>query len=237
MIPQLRRYLFMNYMENDNIPPIPESMLQAKREPADAIDRLATILSWALVPLMMPVYGILLIFGLSQLSAVPTGVKVIVSLIIVAINVVLPMMLVCLLKLFGLVDDIGLNNRKERLLPYIITILAFCGSGWYIASNGAPSWTVMFFFGGAAAAAVNAIVNFWWKISAHAAGIAGIVALLVRIRMEWMPSDAIFALTIIWVILAGMLGSARVWLGRHTVWQVMAGYAVGFLAVYLLTIF
>ena len=58
---------------------------------------------------------------------------------------------------------------------------------------------------------------------------------MVRIRMEWMPSDGILAWTVVWVLLAGILGSARVWLGRHTVGQVMAGYAVGFLSVYLLT--
>ena len=62
-----------------------------------------------------------------------------------------------------------------------------------------------------------------------------VVALMVRIRMEWMPSDGILAWTVVWVLLAGILGSARVWLGRHTVGQVMAGYAVGFLSVYLLT--
>ena len=31
--------------------------------------------------------------------------------------------------------------------------------------------------------------------------------------------------------LSGILGTARVWLGRHTAWQVIAGYAVGFLSV------
>lgn len=220
-------------MENMNIPE--STTPEAKANDIGGIDRLATLLSWVLVPLMMPLYGILMLFSLSQLAAATIGVKAIVSLVIIGINVVLPMMLVCLLKLFGLVKDIGLNNRKECLLPYAITVLAFCGSGWYMASNGAPSWTVMFFFGGAAAAAVNAIVNFWWKISAHAAGIAGVVALMVRIRMEWMPSDGILAWTVVWVLLAGILGSARVWLGRHTVGQVMAGYAVGFLSVYLLT--
>ena len=37
------------------------------------------------------------------------------------------------------------------------------------------------------------------------------------------------------IIVSGLLGSARVWLGRHTVWQVLAGYAVGFCSVFFLT--
>ena len=36
------------------------------------------------------------------------------------------------------------------------------------------------------------------------------------------------------MVLSGLLGSARIWLGRHTVWQVVAGYAVGFCSVFFL---
>ncbi len=207
----------------------------AGRRETDPVSRIASLLSWILVPLMMPVYATMLLFGLSPLAAAPFGTKTVVTLIILAINVALPMMLVYLLKLFGIVRDVGLNERKERLIPYIITMVALSGSAWFMASKGAPLWIVMFYAGGAAAAFVNFVVNFRWKISAHAAGIAGVVAMLVRMRMEWLPSDGIFVWTIVWVLLAGILGSARVWLGRHTAWQVLAGYAVGFLGVYLLT--
>ena len=207
----------------------------AGRRETDPVSRIASLLSWILVPLMMPVYATMLLFGLSPLAAAPFGTKTVVTLIILAINVALPMMLVYLLKLFGIVRDVGLNERKERLIPYIITMVALSGSAWFWASNGAPRWIVLFYAGGAAAAFVNFGFNFRWKISAHAAGIAGVVAMLVRMRMEWLPSDGIFVWTIVWVLLAGILGSARVWLGRHTAWQVLAGYAVGFLGVYLLT--
>lgn len=38
------------------------------------------------------------------------------------------------------------------------------------------------------------------------------------------------------IIMAGLLGSARVWLGRHTLLQVLAGTAVGFLSVWSLSL-
>ena len=44
---------------------------------------------------------------------------------------------------------------------------------------------------------------------------------------------------LIWLIAAvacaGLTGSARLWLGRHTLGQVLSGYAVGFCSVYFLT--
>ena len=79
-------------MENMNIPE--STTPEAKANDIGGIDRLATLLSWVLVPLMMPLYGILMLFSLSQLAAATTGVKAIVSLVIIGINVVIPIILV-----------------------------------------------------------------------------------------------------------------------------------------------
>lgn len=199
------------------------------------IDKAASLISWILVPLMMPVYATWMLLELSPLAAVPAKAKIGFLAIIFGINMLVPMLLVYLLKLFGLVHDVGLNNRRERLIPYIITVVALAVSAWFVGSKGAPLWIMMFYAGGACAGLINFIINFRWKISAHAAGIAGVVALLVRLSVNWIPTTGLFVWTIIWVLLSGLLGSARVWLGRHTVWQVVAGYAVGFISVYLLT--
>ena len=109
------------------------------------------------------------------------------------------------------------------------------GTGWFMWTKHAPLWFVMFFAGGAAAGVINMIINFKWKISAHSAAIAGIVALLIRIMHEGSAQPSVMVWIIVWVALSGLLGSARIWLGRHTVAQVFAGYAVGFLSVFLLT--
>lgn len=191
------------------------------------------ILSWVLVPLLMPVYGLMLAFGLSILEVAPMGMRLGFTLIVAGINVLIPMLLVVLLKKLGLVDDLGLNGRKERLIPYIISIVALVVTAIFMYYRGAPHWLVWFFGGGAVGGFVNMLINFRWKISAHAAGIAGVAALLVRIARDGNPHPSVLGWLIAVVILAGLLGSARVWLGRHTVWQVLAGFAVGFTSVIL----
>ena len=200
-----------------------------------ASDIFSTFLSWTLVPLMMPVYGMMLIFGLSILDNTPAATRTVFTLIVAAFNLLVPMILVLLLKKMGLVHDVGLNERKERMIPYIITILCMGGTGLFMLYKGSPMWVGMFFTGGAAAALVNLIINFKWKISAHSAGIAGIVALLIRIIKDGNPEPSSMSWLIVWILLAGLLGTARVWLGRHTVWQILAGYAVGFCSVFFLT--
>ncbi|MCM1369067.1 MAG: phosphatase PAP2 family protein [Candidatus Amulumruptor caecigallinarius] len=199
------------------------------------VARFCNFLSWILVPLLMPVYGLLLAFGLSILSFADIKVKLIFTLIVAAITLVIPSLLVVLLKKFGLVEDVGLNGRKERTIPYVICILSLVATALFMWFRAAPLWLTMFFAGGAVAGVVEVVVNFRWKISVHAAGIAGIVALLLRIMRSGYASSDAFVWLIVAVVLAGMLGSARVWLQRHTVTQVLAGYAVGFCSIFFMT--
>ena len=197
-------------------------------------DQISHILSWVLVPILMPVYGILFIFRLSILDVIPAGMQTAVTFVIAGINFFAPMLLILLLKFLGVVQDVGLNGQKERAVPYIITALCYGASAWFVASRGAPVWVAMFFCGGVVASLVNLAINFKWKISAHAAAIAGVVAMLIRLEREAATEPQLFVWLLITIGLAGLLGSARVWLGRHTVWQVLAGFAVGFCCVFFL---
>lgn len=233
------------------IEPVAEENAAGKAEMADSdrpvqpkdetplehiVTRCANILSWVCVPLLMPVYGIILIFTLSFLAYAPFTTKLVFTLIVFGANFIVPMLLVLLLKKIGLVDDLGLNGRKERLIPYIISIVCLGGTGVFLYMKMAPLWVAMFYAGGALAALINMLINFRWKISAHAAGIAGVVAMLIQIMKEGPAAPETTGWIVASIIIAGLLGSARIWLGRHTLMQVLCGTAVGFLSVWTLSL-
>ena len=203
-------------------------------EVEEAITSASHILSWVLVPLLMPVYGVMLAFGLSILSFTGFGTRLAFTAIVAAFNVAIPALLVLLLKKLGFVRDVGLNEQKERFLPYVICILCLTGTALFMAYKHAPEWLTMFFLGGALVGIVEVVINRWWKISVHAAGIAGIVALLIHMMLGEYAAPATQTWLLISVGLAGLLGAARIWLGRHTLAQVLAGYAVGFAAVFFM---
>lgn len=211
-----------------------------EREPAPtaltlAADRVSTFLSWVMVPLLMPVYGLLLAFGLSILQYVPTGSKIVFVIVTAVLNIILPAIVILLLKRIGIVRDIGLNDQDERFWPYFVAIVCLGVTAWFVSAKGAPMWLTMFYAGGAAAGIVELVVNRWWKISVHAAGVAGIVALLVRIMRQGYSGLEVLVWLCVAIGVAGFVGAARIWLGRHTVGQVMAGYAVGFCGVFFMT--
>lgn len=207
----------------------------APDEPPSFLSKCATGISWLMVPLMMPIYGILLVFGLTILHFVDSAAIWTFSSLIALITVVVPAFLVILLKRMGIINDVGLNNQKERLIPYIISIFCFAGAGWFLWVKGFPLWVAMFYIGGALTGMIELVINFWWKISAHAAGVAGLVALMITICHEAYPGAPALTWLIVTILLAGLTGSARLLLRRHTLWQVMAGYAVGFCSIYFLT--
>ena len=153
--------------------PSPQSAPSPRLEPAptgasQTMDGFSTAMSWIMVPLLMPVYGMLLAFGLSILNYVPAGTKLGFTLVVAALNILVPALLILTLKKMGAIRDVGLNNRDERLWPYVISIICLGGTALFVAMKGAPMWLTMFFAGGAVAGIVELIVNHWWKISVHA---------------------------------------------------------------------
>lgn len=81
------------------------------------------------------------------------------------------------------------------------------------------------------------IISLWWQISAHAAGIGGIIGALAGLIVRYGES-ALFIPMLCVIIFAGFLISARLQLNAHTPAQVSAGAVLGvcvsFVAVFVL---
>ncbi len=198
------------------------------------MQHLARFFSTLFSPLLMPTYGVFLALWVSILCYLPTGTRLAVLCVVFGITCIIPMIVIAVLHSFGFVKDKGLNNRKERWLPYLFVIACYIGAAFYLVHVHAPTWLSLFLFGGALAAFVSLIINFWWKISAHMAGIGGVVAMLFRIHVDGLGAFDLLWIICILIILSGILGSSRIYLDRHSLWQVIAGFANGFIWVYLL---
>ena len=72
---------------------------------------------------------------------------------------------------------------------------------------------------------VCAVINIWWKISTHAAGAGGIIGALVAYSVIFMFNPVNWLCVLI--LLAGAVGSSRMWLRQHTLSQVVVGTLVG----------
>ena len=193
----------------------------------------SNFLSTVLSPLMMPTYGVFLVLWVSVLCLLPYGTRVAVLLVCMGITCILPLIFLSVLRHFKLVKDLHVDLREQRLIPYLFTTLCYAVAAYYLYYCHSPQWFIMFMVGSALTVLVMALINLKWKISAHMAGIGGVVALIYQIHVQGLSAFDLFWLLCIIIIMAGMLGSARLVLKRHDLWQVLAGVVVGFLCVSL----
>lgn len=199
---------------------------------------LSQILSTVLSPLFVPTYVVALSLFFTVLSAVPAPVKWTVTGVCFAITCLVPLLAIIVLQRIGLVKDPGLNERNERLIPYVVSALSYGACAAYLHTAHAPSWLWLFMVGAAAATVVCATVNLRWKISAHLTAIGGLTAIAFRILDMHLAAPGVNFMLVAMgaVLLAGLLGTARIYLGRHTLWQTLAGMANGFVCVYLISL-
>lgn len=198
------------------------------------INGVASALSIIFSPLLMATYGVALAMVLSFLCFIPTATKLTVILETFLATTAIPVIGIFILSRLKVISDPKLNERRDRTFPYLIETACFIGLAVYLNHINAPAWLSLFLIGGAVALVVLTVVNRWWKISGHATGMGGLCALVFYLMLS---GNSIYDLQwefLVAVLLAGLVCSSRVILGRHTLGQVTAGFFNGFLWVILL---
>ncbi len=74
-------------------------------------------------------------------------------------------------------------------------------------------------------------VNLKWKLSEHMAGIGGVIGGLVSFSALFGYNPV--GWLCLFILIAGILGSARIVLGHHTLGEVLSGFAVGLICALL----
>jgi membrane-associated phospholipid phosphatase len=194
---------------------------------------LARFFSTVMSPLLMPTYGVFLALWVSVLCILPFGTRLTVMVVIFGITCILPMILIGVLHNLKVIKDKKLENPRERFIPYVFSVLCYIGAALYLNNTHAPMWFSMFLFGAAGACLVSFVVNIWWKISAHMAGVGGVLAFLYEVQSMNLGAFNLFWVICFAVFFAGVLGSSRLILRRHSFLQVLAGFINGYLWVYL----
>ena len=193
----------------------------------------ARFFSAVLSPLLMPSYGALIVLWGSVLCLLDAGTRAAVLTMVVGITCVLPVMAIGALHHFRLIRDKRLERREDRHLPYAFAVVCYLGALFYLRHIHSPAWFVSFMGGVALTVALTLVINRWWKISAHCAGIGGVVALIYQLHVQGLSAFNLFWLLCVTILLSGVLGTSRMVLKRHDVPQVLAGFALGYGAVTL----
>jgi hypothetical protein len=149
---------------------------------------------------------------------------------------VLPAYFVYLMKRWGLISSLKLENLKDRRLPYFVTSIIYTALGYFLYSKNSMLFPCGYILWSIAAVILClGIISLWWQISAHAAGVGGMIGALAGILGQLGEQNLFFPLLFM-VILSGYVISARLALNAHTPAQVGAGFLLG-LGISLASIF
>lgn len=186
---------------------------------------MARFVSLLFTPFYLPLFGLIILFTLSYLSLLPIVYRLQVIVVVYLFTILLPTYLIHFYRKHQGLTLIELGRRERRAVPYVISILCYLLCVWLL-----KSWHVFHFVGSIVMAALTiqivcAIINIGWKISTHTAAIGGVAGALFAF-------SEIFGFNPVWwlcgvLVVAGVLGSARMILRQHTLAQVVAGFFVG----------
>lgn len=184
-------------------------------------------------PFLIPTYVTLLLFELTILGVSAPGAALPYTLTVFGATCIVPVVVLVFLRKFGVVSTLGLDSKRDRFFPYVVTLLTMGAMALLFVLRGAPSWLWTVYIGGCATILINMIVNFRLKVSNHASAIAGMLAVLIVIQWQGMPIHQLGWWAIGAAVMCGVIGTGALLVGRHRLIDVLVGYVTGFLPIIL----
>ena len=187
--------------------------------------RTAKVISAVFTPFSIPFLAFLVLFIFSYLRIMPLQYKLIVLGVVYCFTILMPTLTIFIFRKINGFSPEELVERKRRYIPFILTITSyvFCllmmhrlNIPWYMTGIICASLIVMI---------ICVIVNLKWKIIEHMAGAGAIIGGLVAFSALFGYNPV--GWLCIFILVAGVLGTARIILQHHTLGEVMGGFAVG----------
>ncbi len=190
---------------------------------------LAKVISFLFFPLLMPVYGTFMLFDMKLFTYYPTQYVSAARTTIYIFGIILPCLAFVILKLFKAISDVRVPRKEERLIPFIIIACCYLYCAYLLFRNAMPMWVIDLVLTVSFVIFVESIISMFWRISGHATSM-GLMAGAIMVTGYSTYTDVCTTLSV-FTFLAGIVGSARLYLNRHTDAQLIAGFFFGLLSV------
>lgn len=209
-------------------------------------------LSYVFHPIFIPLLGLYFLFSIQtdsisydELGALynfPDEVKYFTYIIIAILTVVAPLLSLWIMYVNKIITNLKMERREERIYPFVLIsfyyLLAYIFMRVRLPVYYQHPALVGFIFGILVIFITCFIVNFYVKVSLHAAGIFGLCGMLIGYSQTQLPPDAGAGPTNLYLILylfilAGIITGGRVYLKAHKLSEIILGAVIGFMVLFL----
>jgi len=179
-------------------------------------------------PLFIPIYLVILLFSLPVMPILrlnPIFEYILIGLITIN-NIILPLASFYMLKKQGKIASFQMKTANERQTPYIFLFFFYAVTAVMLGRTNYIDPIILLIPIAAAATVLSIIpLNRHFKISAHLASAGSAIAFLLLMHF-YLSINLLFPI-IIAILLAGIIGSSRLYLRAHTNEEVYYGFFVG----------
>ncbi len=183
-------------------------------------------ISFAFHPLLIPTLASLLLMNSGFYFAMLSfNSKKLMLLVVFLSTFLLPLITIGLMSFSSRLKP-DLNKSPDRVVPMLSTAI-FYYMGYYLLGRMQvyPVYQV-FLISSILIIVILMLVSVRWKISAHMAGIGGLVGAITALSFRLGLNSSLLLAVLIGI--AGLIGSSRLILDKHTPMQVYAGFLSGF---------
>ncbi|MBN1987541.1 MAG: hypothetical protein JW761_14615 [Prolixibacteraceae bacterium] len=192
--------------------------------------KIAKIISVLFHPVLVPTLGFLLLLNSGfYFSMISWEAKRFVLLVFIFTTGVLPLLTAAIMAL-NPKFDLSVDRLKDRIVLFLFSsVFYYLG---YLIMNRMKAFPVfkVFLVASVLVIIILLIVSFKWKISSHMAALGSISGTLFALSFR-SGINPVWALVTV-ILVSGAVGTSRLLLGKHDIWQVVAGYSTGFAILY-----
>jgi membrane-associated phospholipid phosphatase len=186
-------------------------------------------------PLLLPTYAMLILINIKthHMLVLPQNFRYMTVLFVFLTSFVMPTLIFLILLKLKKIKSLEMPTSGERTLPLFIVALFFYAT-YYLLKQG-PHFALfnIFMLGATLLVIISMLINYFSKISIHMVAAGGLFGTFAGFSILF-NHDLTFLLYLI-VLVAGLVGYARLELKAHTPRQVYAGFLLG--TVFMLSLF
>lgn len=198
----------------------------------------AHILSWVFLPLLMPIYGLILAMYVpseplitsyfESLYYFPPEAKEAILYMFFIFSALAPGFSFYLLRKRKVINTIDMENQAERTIPMLIMLayclLLFLLFRYKFPNAQLPKYIYALPLAGVFVTIIFSLINRWIKISLHAGGAGILTGFIFAYAMDQLYFQ--FWILIFVIVASGLTIAARLYLNKHTPKEVYTGWSL-----------
>jgi hypothetical protein len=197
--------------------------------------KFAQIISLIFHPVLIPTLGFILLLNSGfYFSFITWEAKRFLLMVVLFSTGILPLLSMALLAI-NPKFELSFETGNQRALPLLVSSLSYY-LGYFLLNkiNAFPIFKI-FLIAPVLVIVILLVLSLKWKISSHMAAIGGLTGALLALSFR-TGTNPVWAIVSVFVA-SGLVASARLKLEKNKLWHLEAGYALGFVTLYLIIYF